>query len=387
MEAYLDNAATTCPFIQVRQAVAEAMETGWGNPSSMHKKGIDAEAYIRKAREVIGASLKVDGKEIIFTSGGTESNNMALIGTALANQRRGRHIVTTCIEHPSVYNPMAFLEEEGFGVTYLPVDRNGRVSVEQLTDAIGEDTILLSVMHVNNEIGAVEPIEEIGKRAKAKNPSLLFHVDAIQSYGKYKIFPKRMGIDLLSASGHKIHGPKGIGFLYAADRIKMKPIIFGGEQQKGMRSGTENVPGIAGLCAAVKGIYEGHKEKMDTLYQLKEAFINQILELEGTTVNGFSGLPLEESAPHIVSVSFFQVKSEVLLHALEEKGIYVSAGSACASNHPGISGTLKAVGVDKKLLDSTLRFSFSVFTTMEEIQYTIQALQELLPILRKYTRH
>ena len=379
MEAYFDNGATTRVFPQVKDIVIEAMEEEYGNPSSMHMKGVKAEQYVKDAREIIAKSLKVDPKEIVFTSGGTESNNMALIGTAMANARNGKHIISTRIEHASVYNPLFFLEENGYEITYLPVDEHGVVDLEALEKAIRPDTILVSVMYVNNEIGAVQPVEEIGKIVKKKNPDTLFHVDAIQAYGKYHIYPRRLKIDLLSVSGHKIHGPKGIGFLYIKDKTKVHPLILGGGQQKGMRSGTENVPGIAGLGKAVQLIYQDHEEKMKKIQAIKDDFIAQVMELSDVRNN--SG-----EAPHIASISFQGVRSEVLLHALEEKGIYVSSGSACSSNKPAISGTLKAIGLTKEYYDSTLRFSFCIFNTKEEVDYTVNCLRELLPILRRFTR-
>ncbi len=387
MIAYLDNGATTQPFPSVREAVMRTMEGDFGNPSSMHTMGVEAEKYIREAKERIAKSLKAEPKEIVFTSGGTESNNMALLGGAFANQRAGKHIITTAIEHSSVHNPLFFLEEQGFCVTYLPVNENGHVGLSRLLDAIREDTALVSIMYVNNEIGAVMDIEAIGKAIKEKKPDVLFHVDGIQAYGKYRIYPKRLGIDLLSVSGHKIHGPKGVGFLYIRDKVKIKPILYGGGQQKGMRSGTENVPGIAGLSQAVKEIYENHEEKVKRLYELKTYFIEEVRKLPNVTVNGMQGLSVEQTAPHIISVSFAGVRSEVLLHALADKGVYVSAGSACSSNHPQISGTLKGIGVKKELLDSTLRFSMSVLTTKEELAFALEALGELLSGLRKYTRY
>ncbi|BBF43274.1 cysteine desulfurase [Lachnospiraceae bacterium KM106-2] len=386
MEAYLDNAATTKPFHEVCDIMLKTMKEDYGNPSSMHLKGVEAENYIKKAKEIIAASLKVEPKEIIFTSGGTESNNTALIGVALANKRSGNHIITTKIEHASVHNPVIFLEDMGFRVTYLDVDENGKVDQEQLLDSICDDTILVSIMYVNNEMGAVQDVEAISKAIKDKKKDILFHVDAIQAYGKYKIRPKKQGIDLLSVSGHKIHGPKGIGFLYIKDKVKIKPIIYGGEQQKGMRSGTENVPGIAGMGKAAELIYKDHEKKVAHLYELKERLVAGLQQIEGVTVNGI-GLGIENTAPHVVSASFADIRSEVLLHALEERDVYVSSGSACSSNHPALSGTLQAIGVKKQLLDSTLRFSFSVETTEEEIDYALVMLNELLPMLRRFTRH
>jgi len=386
MEAYLDNAATTPVFPEVRDIMVKVLEEDFGNPSSKHTKGIKAEQYIKDARDIIAGSLKCQPKEIIFTSGGTESNNMAFIGTAIANRRAGKHIITTKIEHASVHEPIAYLEEMGYEVTYLPVDVTGRVSAEEVEAALREDTFLVSIMYVNNEIGSVEPIKEIGEMLHRKNPQILFHVDAIQAFGKYKIIPKKAGIDMMSVSGHKIHGPKGTGFLYVRDGIKIRPILFGGGQQKGMRSGTENVPGIAGLGLAVKLIYQEHTAKREQLYAWKKMFINGIQQYEGVTLNGTEGIALEETAPHIVSVSFASVKSEVMLHALAEKGVYVSSGSACSSNHPELSGTLQAIGVKKELLDSTLRFSFSVMTTAEQIRYAVETAGELLPVLRRFVR-
>ena len=383
MEAYFDNSATTRVLDSVKDIVVKTMTEDYGNPAAKHRKGMEAEQYIREARKIIADSMKVQEKEILFTSGGSESNNMALIGTAWANQRAGKHIISTAIEHPSVYNPLGVLEELGFEVTILPVDHDGHISLKELEEAIRPDTILVSTMYVNNEVGAVEPVEEISRVIKAKNPSALYHVDAIQAYGKYVIRPKKQGIDLLSVSSHKIHGPKGVGFLYIRSGVKIKPLIYGGGQQAGMRSGTENVPGVAGFGAAVKEMYTDHAEKIQKLIGLKDYMTDRLGEIEGTVINSKKG---EASAPQIVSVSFEGVRSEVLLHALEDKGIYVSSGSACSSNHPGISGTLKGIGVSQKLLDSTIRMSFSLFNTKEEIDYTIDVLKELVPVLRRYQR-
>lgn len=383
MEAYLDNSATTrCAKCVVKKMV-QVMETDYGNPSSLHRKGVEAEHYIKEAKAFFAENLKVQEKELYFTSGGTESNNLAVIGTALANQRAGKHLITSAIEHPSILNVMKHLEEQGFRVTYLPVDRDGVVSLEALRESVCEETILVSVMYVNNEIGAVQPVEEISRMVKAQNPKTLFHVDAIQAYGKYRIHPKREGIDLLSVSGHKIHGPKGVGLLYANEKVKIRPILFGGEQQSGFRSGTENVPGIAGIREAARMCYEGLDAKIDHLYALKEQLTAGIRSLEGTVINGKTG---RDSAPQIVSASFAGVRSEVLLHALEEKGIYASAGSACSSNKPSVSRTLQAIGVEKELLGSTLRFSLGFETTEEEIRYCLRELQEILPVLRRYVR-
>ena len=381
MEAYFDNSATTKVLDCVKDAVVDAMCVNYGNAAAKHRKGVEAENLIREAKKAIADTLKVQEKEILFTSGGTESNNTALIGTALANRRAGKHLITTGVEHPSIYNTMSFLEEMGFEVTYLPVDHLGHISLEDLEKAIREDTILVSVMYVNNEGGAVEPIEAISQCIKKKNPKTLFHVDAIQAYGKYKIRPKKQGIDLLSVSGHKIHAPKGVGFLYIRDGVKIRPILFGGGQQKGMRSGTENVPGCVGLGVAAREAYKDFDARIEKLYTLREHLIAGLKPLGGVTINGSED---RTNAPQIVSASFEGVRSEVLLHALEDKGVYVSSGSACSSNHPGISGTLKGIGVKKELLDSTIRFSLGDLNTEEEVNYAIGVLGELLPVLRRY---
>lgn len=384
MEAYLDNSATTRCSDEAVKIMTRVLQEDFGNPSSLHNKGMEGENYVKAARSEIAKTLKVNDKEIYFTSGGTESNNLAIIGAARAYRRSGNKVITTMIEHPSVANPFAYLEDNGFEVTYLPVDNLGRVDLNALREAMTEDTILVSVMHVNNEIGAVQPIEEIAEIVKSVNKECVFHVDAIQSYGKFRIYPKKIGVDMLSVSGHKIHGPKGSGFLFVKDKIKLKPIILGGGQEWGMRSGTENVPAIAGLGVAAREIYADFDNNIDKMYKLRDRFISEVTKIDGVTVNG----PLDHSgAPHIVSVSVSGVRAEVLLHALEDRNIYVSAGSACSSNKPAISKTLKAIGLDQKLLDSTVRFSFSIHTTEEEVDYAVSALQELVPMLSKYTRH
>ena len=383
MEVYLDNSATTKCLPEVAALMTRIMCDEYGNPSSLHKKGVESEKYVRYAKEVIAKCMKVQEKELFFTSGGTESDNIALIGGAYANYRAGRHIITTRIEHPAVLQTCAYLEEQGFAVTYLPVNAKGVVSLADLERAMTKNTILVSIMHTNNEVGAVQPIEQAGELIKRMNPNTLFHVDAVQGFGKCRIYPKRMHVDLLSVSAHKIHGPKGVGFLYINEKAKVRPIIFGGGQQKGMRSGTENVPGIAGMAKAIEEIFTDFDEKMEYLYSIKERFVKGVSALEGIRLNGPVGC---DGAPHVVSVSIQGVRSEVMLHALEDKGIYVSAGSACSSNKPSVSATLKAIGVEKQYLDATLRFSFSLYTTEAEIDYTVKCLSELLPVLRRYTR-
>lgn len=385
MEVYLDNSATTKCYEEVKEIVGKVMCEDYGNPSSMHKKGVDAEKYVKESKETLAKLLKVQEKEIYYTSGGTESDNLALIGCARANRRAGKHLITSSIEHPAILNTMQYLEkEEGYRVTYLPVDKDGRIRLDALKEALCEETILVSIMYVNNEVGSVQPIEEAAQIIKNYNKNILFHVDAVQGFGKYRIFPKRVGIDLLSISGHKIHGPKGTGVLYVNEKVKIKPIVFGGEQQKNVRSGTENVPGIAGIGLAAKLIYDGLEEKVAVMRELKAHFIEGVSKIENITIHGRTD---ESSAPHIISVGFAGIRSEVLLHTLEDKGIFVSAGSACASNHPAISGVLKGIGAGAEYLDATLRFSLSEFTTKEEMDYTLETLYNCVPMLRKYTRH
>ena len=384
MEAYFDNSATTRCYPEVAEIVVKTMTEDFGNPSAMHLKGVEAEKYVREAAQTLAKILKVNEKEIIFTSGGTESNNLALFGGADANKRSGNHIITTSVEHAAVGQPAERLEQMGYEVTIVPVDHRGVVQLEALEKALRPDTILVSTMYVNNEVGAVMPVEEIAKLVHEKSPKALYHVDAIQAFGKYRIYPKKLKVDMLSVSGHKIHGPKGVGFLYIDEHVKIRPIIYGGGQQKNMRSGTDNVPGIAGMALAASMCYDHLEEKVEYMRQIKSHFVEEVLKLPDTVVHGLYD---ETSAPHIISVGFAGVRSEVLLHALEDKGICVSAGSACASNHPAISGVLKGIGAKKEYLDATIRFSMSEMTTEEEMDYTLQALQELVPMLRRYTRH
>ncbi len=410
MEIYLDNSATTQVLPQVAELMTKVMCEDYGNPSSMHHKGVEAEKYIKGAKETFAKLLKCDEKNIIFTSGGTESDNLAIIGAARSMQRRGTHLITTQIEHPAVLNTMKYLETEGFSVTYLPVDEAGVVKLEDLEKAITKETILISTMHINNEIGSIQPVAEIGALIKKKCPEALYHVDAVQGFGKAPINPRKMGIDLISISSHKIHGPKGMGVLYISDRVRLKPITFGGGQQGGLRNGTENVPGIAGMALAAELLFENYDEKKEKLYSLKEKLIRGALQIEGVGVNGIPGCgriapsalnsqadetdtanlrdlgeAVRKTAPHIVSLSFQGVRAEVLLHALEEYGIFVSAGSACSTHKPEPSATLKAIGLDRSLLGSTLRFSMSDLTTQEEIDETLKVLGDKLPILRRFT--
>ncbi len=379
MEVYFDNAATTRVYPEVKDLMIKLLDVDYGNPSSLHMKGVEAEKYIKEATTNIATELKCQEKEIVFTSGGTEANNFALIGGAMAHRRAGKHIITSNIEHASVSATLEFLVKEGYEVTYVGVDEKGIIKLDELKDALREDTILVSVMYVNNEIGSIQPIEEITKLVKANNPQTLMHVDAVQAFGKLKFSPKKLGVDLLSISGHKIHGPKGVGALYIKDKTLIRPTMYGGGQQKNMRSGTENVPAIAGMGLAAKLMYTDHENKMAHIKNLKDTFIDKIIKLENVFDN--SG-----EAPHIASITFVGIRSEVMLHALEDKGVYVSSGSACSSNKANVSGVLKAINLDKDRLESTLRFSFCETNTLEEIDYTVKCIEEILPVFRRYIR-
>ena len=383
MDVYFDNSASTKVSEKAIEIMLKTMRDDYANTSGKHIKGVEAESYVKDAADIIAKTLKVKKGEIIFTSGGTESNNMALIGGAMSRKRYGKHIIISGIEHPAVYRPAEFLTEQGFELSVLPVNSEGQVDLELLKSTIRDDTVLVSVMYVNNEIGAIEPVEEISKIVKAKNKDILFHVDAIQAYTKLRINPKSQGIDMLSASGHKFHGPKGVGFLYIDSNVKINPIIFGGGHQRGMRSGTLNTTGIAGMGVAAKEAYDNFDERINKISDLKYYLMDELEKTEGAILNTGRG---ENFAPQVISVSFEDIRAEVLLHALEDRGIYVSSGSACSSNHPGISGTLKAIGVRDNLLDATIRISLSELNNKEEADYFIKNLKELLPLLRKFVR-
>lgn len=435
-EIYLDNSATTRCSDDAAKAMAKVLTEDYGNPSSLHNKGMLAEDYLKNTRKIIADTLKVDKGEIYFTSGGSESNNTAILGYLAMNPKKGHHVITTSIEHASIEMPFQYLEENGYEVTRLSVDKFGNISLDELSDAIRDDTALVSIMHVNNEIGTVEPIEDAAKIIHEKNPNTVFHVDAIQSYGKLPVYPERTGIDMLSVSGHKIHGPKGSGFLYIRDKVRVRPLVFGGGQEKLMRSGTENVPAIAGLGVAVSEIFEDIPGHLDEFIRLRKIFSEGIKDLDGLSINGpvnaYTGAmaksydgknvhreaaenlaalttgPMHEGAaisdsgngtaesnaedsgivaPYIISLSVKNVRAEVLLHALEEKGIFVSAGSACSSNRTNVSRTLTAIHLPKNLLESTVRFSMSYHTTDTEITEAVKALHEIVPLLQRYTRH
>ena len=383
MECYLDNSATTRPYKEVVDIVSKTMYEDYGNPSSMHTLGVETEKMVRLATENIAKTLKAEPKEIIFTSGGTESDNMAIMGTAKALKRKGMHIIVSPFEHPAVERCMEILKKEGFEISYLSVDSKGLISIDELRSLIREDTILVSVMAVNNEIGVKQDLEAIGKTVKECNKDAYFMVDAVQAFGKIPINVKKMKIDLLSVSGHKINGPKGIGILYVNSQIRIVPLINGGGQQGDMRSGTDNVPGILGLEKAVSITMDHFDEETARLYELRSYLIEKLGKLEDVYVNGGDN---DTSAPHIVSISVKGIRSEVLLHSLEEKNIYVSAGSACSSHKRTPSKTLTAIGVDKDLIASTVRVSMGVYTTKEELDYFTENLSALLDSLRLYVR-
>lgn len=383
-EIYFDNSSTTKPSEAVLEVVEKTMREDYGNPSSMHKKGVDAEAYLKEAREAIAETLKADPSEIYFTSGGTESNNWALIGTALANRRQGNKILTTEMEHPAVAEPCSFLQSIGFEVDKIPVDSRGALDLDALKAMLTDDVILVSTMYVNNEIGAVVPVDKVAKLVHTMCPKAYYHVDAIQAYAKYRIRPQRQGIDLLSVSGHKLHAPKGTGFLYVRRGVKIKPILYGGGQQSGMRSGTENVPGIAGLGVAAREAYADFDAKVEHIYALREHMTELLEDMEGVTVHGMPG---REGAPHIVNAAFEGVGAEVLLHTLEKHEIYVSAGSACSTHKRAGSPTLTAIHAPREEMASSVRFSFCETNTIEEIDRVAEVLREELPRLRRYRAH
>ena len=376
---YFDNSATTRCSDGAMKIIQECLQVNYGNPSSLHKMGYKGKDYLKNSRETIAAILKCQPKEIYFTSGGTEGNNLAIKGAAQAKKRLGNHIITTKIEHASVLNPVKALEKEGFEVTYLGTDEYGVISLDELKAALREDTILVSIMMVNNEIGSLQPIAEACKLVKKANPDIIFHTDCIQAFGKMSIIPKKLGIDILTVSGHKIHAAKGSGFIYIKDKVRVVPQILGGGHESGMRSGTENVPAIASLGVAAKEAYDNLDSNREHMYAMKARLIEGIKSIDGVTVNGHTG---EDSAPQIVSVSIKgnRTRAQVMLNALQDNyGILVSAGSACSSNKPAISETLKSIGLDKDLLERTIRFSFCPENTFEEVDAAIEALKDLVP--------
>lgn len=376
MEVYFDNSATTKPYEEVIEVVGDTMRNFYANPSSAYNLGIKAEKKLNESREIIAKTLNCSRDEIIFTSGGSESNNFLIRGFAGENS----HIITTKIEHPSVINLCKDLEKSKIKVTYLNVDQNGKINLKELEEAINKDTSVVSIMHVNNEIGTVQEIEKIGNIIKEKSSKVKFHVDAVQSYGKYKIDVQKCKIDLMSSSGHKIHGPRGIGFAYIKKGLIPKPLIFGGGQERNFRSGTENVAAAAGFAKASEIMYKYRKENFNKVQELKKYFIEKLSHFEKIKINS----PLtEDFSPYILSVSFIGVRAEVLLHLLEEANIYVSTGSACSSKDTKDSHVLKAINLNEKEIKGTIRFSFCEYNTKEEIDYTIDVLDKSLKFLRR----
>lgn len=377
-DIYLDNSATTRPYDEVVDYISRISRDFYGNASSLHTKGIEAEKIIKKSRQIIADTLKAEPKEIIFTSGGTESNNLAVLGYLEANPRKGRHIITSKIEHPSVIEVCKHLETKGFHVDYIGVGRNGTVNIDELKEKISNETSLISIMLVNNEIGTIQPLQEIVNARNEKNKDAAIHVDAVQAYGKIAIEPKRASVDMLTISSHKIHGPKGVGALFVDKRIKIKPILHGGGQEGLLRSGTENVPGIGGFGMAVDMAFQNISANYQKAGELRELLSGLLKEnLEDILL-----ISPDESLPYILNVSFGNLRSEVLLHHLEEKGIFVSTGSACSSRKNIQSHVLKAIGIKACEIDSAIRFSFSAFNTKEDIFDTVEALKGILPKIR-----
>lgn len=380
-DVYLDNSATTRPFNEVADYMDYVNRNIYGNPSSLHAKGLEAEKHLKKAREAIANSLGAKNKEIFFTSGGTEANNMAIIGYLRANRRKGKHVITSRIEHPSVLEVFKYLEKEGYMVDYIDVDKDGVVLLDMLKDKIKDDTSLISIMHVNNETGSIQPVEEIARLRNRYNKETALHVDAVQSYGKFKLNPEKTGIDLMSISSHKIHGPKGVGALYVRENVKMQPLILGGGHEYSMRSGTENVPGISGFGIAAEIVHENIDKNMEKVISLKKTFVEMLKD----NIDDFGIISPDNSSPYILSLYFNNIKAEVLLHYLEEKDIYVSTGSACSSRRDKnrYSHVLQAMRLEPASMEGAIRISFSAQNNNSDIVYTIENLCNIIPKLRK----
>ena len=381
MEIYLDNSATTKPYKEVIDKMVYALSTDYANPSSLHRKGVEVEKNIKTIRQSIARTLGAKDKEIYFTSGGTESNNAIIRGVVALNKKRKNHIISTTIEHPSVLNTLKDLEAEGCEVTYLEVDKDGKINIEDFKKAIKATTCLVTIMHVNNEVGSIQPIQAIGKYLKTLNDKIYLHVDAVQSYGKINFRPSKYNIDFMSVSGHKLHGPKGIGFMYVKENNRIKPMLTGGGQEIGIRSGTENTPGIYGLGEAIKIINEDLDSKIEKIKNLRYLLKNQIIEnIEEIKINS-----PEDSVCHILNISFYGIKGEVLLHYLEQKGVYVSTGSACSSKKKG-SHVLNAMGLTPQEIEGTIRFSLSDLNTEEEMKEAVNIVKESVNDLRMIMR-
>lgn len=383
MFVYLDNSATTRSYAEVTAGMVKYMETDYGNPSSLHRMGITAEKAMKEARKAVAASLKAKDEEIYFTSGGTEADNTAIFGAAQARKRRGNKIITSAIEHPAILESCKELESKGYQVEYIPVDKEGIIQMPALEQAIDDKTILITVMQVNNEVGSIQPMGEISalrnQIGKRLGTEILLHSDAVQSYGKTPVQITENGIDLLSVSGHKIHGPKGIGALYVRKGLTMHPHIYGGGQERGMRSGTENVPAIAGLGIAAEKSHKNLSKRMETVKSVK-TYLEKGIRTEIPDVRFNSG---DNSSSSILNVSFLGVRGEVLLHTLEQSEIYVSTGSACSSNKKGQSHVLKAMGLTDREIEGAIRFSFCEFNTVEEMDYVLVQLKNAVQKFRK----
>ncbi|GIP20511.1 cysteine desulfurase family protein [Paenibacillus sp. J22TS3] len=375
---YFDHAAATPPSEEVIRTVYEVMKAHYGNPSSLHQPGLEGGKLLRRAREVCAASLGVQPREVIFTSGATESNNLALKGAALQYRSRGKHIITTEIEHPSVYESAKQLETLGFDVTFLPVSHDGTVTAKQVLEAVRPDTILVSVMHVNNETGSIQPIQEIGRALQSTRPKVLFHVDGVQGYGKVPLSLQSCGIDLYSLSAHKIRGPKGVGLLYIKDGVSLFPLLSGGGQERGLRAGTENVPLIVGMAKAVRMAGEHIEARAKQLRHLREQLVSGIQQIPELVLNS----PVQGGAPHIVSFSYPGMKAEALLHMLEEAGFMVSTKSACSSKSAEPSRVLLAMGAGEAAATSGIRISFGEEHTAHHIQLLIDALTSAVSRLK-----
>ena len=371
--AYLDNSSTTKPSKRAVEYITKALEANWGNPSSLHRIGMEAEIALNEARETVARSLNARTDEIIFTGSGTEANNTALL-SVLKAQKRGGRIITTAIEHPSVLETAKRLTDCGFEVIALKPDKNGIVPISALENALTDNTLLVSMMLVNNETGAVQPVREAAALTKRKAPNALFHCDAVQGYGKLPLNVKQLMVDLLSASGHKIHGPKGIGFLYCKKGVHISPLITGGGQESGMRSGTESLPLIMGLKAAVEEL-PNPDTQLKAQQELFDYTKDRLLSM-GAVINSAEGC-----LPYILNVSLMGYRSETLLHFLESRNVFVSSGSACAKGHG--SYVLNEMGYDKKRTDSALRISFSRFNTKEDADMLVSALEDAKKQLRK----
>ena len=379
---YLDNAASTKPSAEAMEVFADVSLNAYANASSLHNMGMAAEKHIKDAKNIFAKTLGVQPKNILFTSGGTESNNMAVTGTAIANCRRGKHIISTAVEHPSVLETCKHLASIGYEVDFLSVDKNGTIDIDEFCRKLRDDTVLVSVMHVNNEVGTVQPVHLLKDIMRKKSPNALLHTDAVQSFGKEPIDINAWGIDLLSASSHKIYSPKGTGLLYIGDKVKIEPLLYGGAHQGGLRSGTENTAGTAAFACSVSCLAQESEKHHAYVSELNTALRRGILSrLDRVQINSPS-----DASPYICNVSFFGVRSEILLHSLESKGIYVSSGSACSSHKSGKSHVLAAMGLNYDGIDSALRFSFSHENTLDEIAYTVDTLAEQVSLIRKYTR-